>query len=113
MSTSVKRIAYVAVGIIIILVILAVAIPSGKSISIASGQTFAQFVEDLASSEQNRIEWIACPDEVKQSPLTPGEISAADGQQLIESARKRIPHAKQVTRVILDDEGRKYTIYCN
>ena len=113
MSKSAKRIAYVAVGIVIILVIIAVALPNAKSTSIPAGQTFVEFVENIAASEQNSIEWIACPDEVKQSPLQAGEISAADGQQLIESAGKRAQHAKQIKRVILDDKGRKYTIYCN
>ena len=108
-----SRIAFFAFGIVLIMAILVLTLPGGKSISIPAGQTFAQIVQDIASSEQNSIEWIACPDELKRSPIEAGNISAADGLRLIESAGKRIPDSKQIKRVILDDKGRKYTIYCD
>ncbi|MBU1642369.1 hypothetical protein KKE54_03330 [bacterium] len=113
MTKSVQRIAFFAFGIILILAILALALRGGKSITIPAEQTFAQIVERIASSEQNSIEWIACPEELKRSPIEAGDISAADGRLLIESAGKRIPNSTQIKRVILDDKGRKYTIYCN
>ncbi len=113
MTKSVQRIAFFAFGIVLILAILALALPGGKSISIPTGQTFEQIVQDIASSEQNSIEWIACPDQLKHAPIEAGYISAADGRRLIESAGKRIPNSEQIKRVILDDKGRKYTIYCN
>ena len=113
MTKSVQRIAFFAFGIVFILAILAFALPGGKSISIPTGQTFAQIAQDIASSEQNSIEWIACPDELKRAPIEAGDISAADGRRLIESAGKRIPNSTQIKRVILDDKGHKYTIYCN
>ncbi|MCJ7764539.1 MAG: hypothetical protein MUP09_01185 [Thiovulaceae bacterium] len=87
--------------------------PDGRSISIPTGQTFAKIVQDIASSEQTSIEWIACPDELKRAPIKAGNIFAADGRRLIESAGKRTPNPNQIKRVILDDKGRKYTIYCN
>jgi hypothetical protein len=123
MSKSVQRIVFYAFGIVFILAIVALAYfynpaslvstpQNGKSIRILNGQTFGQVVQDIASSEQKSIEWIECTEELKRTPIEPGDISADDTQRLIESAGKRTPNSSQINRIILDDRGHMYEIHC-
>jgi hypothetical protein len=87
--------------------------PDSKSMAIPAGQTFAQVVELIASSDQMRIEWVSCTDELKHASVAPCSITASDGCRLIEFIGNKISGRTRIKSVSQDKKRGVYEIHCD